>query len=247
MSSFFDTIADIYDETRGLPKQTMKEVIEVMTDVLKDCRKVLEIGIGTGRFAEPLQRKGVEVVGIDISRPMLNKAQLKGLDRLIMGDACSLPFKDSSFDSIISVHVLHLIENCNKALSEIKRVGKGELLSVLYTKSDFEVIEEYREALSRSGFSLKLPGITERDIKKRIPPKREVKIEAFEEMFTIREKLRLLEERKHSYTLETTPGIHKRAIRYLENKHADKMDEPFKSEIEVVFWNIADLQNEFSI
>jgi 2-polyprenyl-3-methyl-5-hydroxy-6-metoxy-1,4-benzoquinol methylase len=38
---------------------------------------VLEAGIGTGRFATWLAKKGFSVVGIDISKEMLKKAKEK--------------------------------------------------------------------------------------------------------------------------------------------------------------------------
>ncbi len=247
MTQFFDTVVDIYDETRGLPKDTMRAVIDAMVDELKDCKKVLEIGIGTGRFAEPLQRRGISIMGIDISPAMIEKARSKGLVNLVMGDVRSLPFKSSSFDSIISVHVLHLIENCDAALREMKRVASGELLSVLYKRSDFGVIEEYKAALNKCGYTLKQPGVCESAIKNMVTPIREVQIEPFKEIHTIRKRLELLAERKHSYTYSAPAKAHECAIEYLRDKYADELDSHYSSDIEVVVWNIADLPESFPL
>lgn len=177
---------------------------------------------------------------------MLKKTNLKGLDLLVRGDVCNLPFQDSSFDSVISVHVLHLIEDCDKALSELKRVAKEKLLSVLYLKSDFNVIDECIESLKNCGYILELPGTSERDIKEKMPPKREMKIQGFKEMNILRERIRLLEEKKHSFTAHAPPKTHECAIRYLKNKHADKLDMLINSEIEVVAWDIVDLPDSIS-
>jgi ubiquinone/menaquinone biosynthesis C-methylase UbiE len=246
MHQFFDSIVDIYDDTRGLPKDTMTAVIDAMIDELKDCERILELGVGTGRFAGPLQRRGLDVVGIDISSAMLGKARSKGLEDLVMGDACSLPFKDSSFDSIISIHLLHLVEDCENAIREMKRVARKELLSVLYTRSDFEAMEEYKEALNKCGYYLRLPGILEKRIKDFVHPKREIQITPFEDMHTIRERLRLLEERKHSYTTSVPAQFHECGIRYLREKFHDRMDSHYSSEIELVSWDLTDLPAVFA-
>ncbi|UCG69974.1 MAG: class I SAM-dependent methyltransferase [Thermoplasmata archaeon] len=247
MSSFFDMIVEIYDETRGLPKETMNEVVDVMAKYLKDSNTVLDIGCGTGRFTEPLKDRGIEVVGVDISEKMLEKARLKGIDSLVLSDACRLPFKDSSFDSIICVHVLHLISDWKNAMIELKRVGIGNLVSVLRKRSDFLVIEEYREALSNCGYNLKMSGVREQGLKDRAPPKVIVPIKPFKDIHTIKKRLSLLKERKHSYTQDTPHEIHECAIKYLKNKHAMNLNLFATMELEVVMWDIADLSDSINI
>lgn len=37
--------------------------------------KVLDVGCGTGNFSIKLARKGLEVVGVDVSHPMIEKAR----------------------------------------------------------------------------------------------------------------------------------------------------------------------------
>src|ERR1700716_2101315 len=68
---------------------------------------VLELGCGTGRVSRPLARAGVELVGIDRSAPMLDRARrritksptfqlAKGL-RFVRGDIRALPFEPGAF------------------------------------------------------------------------------------------------------------------------------------------------------
>ncbi len=246
MLSFFDSIADIYDETRSLPKETMHDVIEVMAHELKDIDRALELGVGTGRFADPLRRKNIDVVGIDLSLTMLKLARAKGLDTLILGDACNLPFKDFSFDSIICVHVLHLLKDCKKAFVEMKRVGAQNMVSVILGRSNFMVMEEYKEALAACGYHLKLPGVRERDLKSIVAPKKQVLIHSFQENYTVGGRLRFLRERKHSYTTDTPNEVHECALKYLEDKYLKELDSPVKSEIEVAVWNLSELAGSYS-
>lgn len=76
----FDRISRVYDETRdSLKKTTIDKIASVL---LKDgCSSILEIGIGTGRVAKPLQDRDFRIVRLDISMGMLLKAKEKKIDR----------------------------------------------------------------------------------------------------------------------------------------------------------------------
>lgn len=84
---------------------------------------VLELGCGTGRVSVPLARAGVEIVGIDRSAPMLeraNKAVARGFSRastrspkgsryarggslrFVRGDIRALPFETGAFPVVIA-------------------------------------------------------------------------------------------------------------------------------------------------
>jgi ubiquinone/menaquinone biosynthesis C-methylase UbiE len=246
MSSFFDSIAPIYDETRGLPKVTMDEVVGVIAGELKGNKKVLDLGVGTGRFAYPLQERKVYVVGVDLNLAMLSKARSKDLENLVIGNACALPFKDDTFEAVISVHLLHLIENYQTALKEISRVGTSELISVLYTNSDFQVFDEYKNAVVHFGYDLETPGFGERGLKEKIKPAKVMTIEPFKSLLQIEERIKLLENRKHSYTLKTPEEVHNKAITLLRNKFADHLNDHAKSEIELAVWNMVDISEHYS-
>jgi ubiquinone/menaquinone biosynthesis C-methylase UbiE len=73
---------------------------------------VLELGCGTGRVSRPLARAGIQLVGIDRSGPMLERARrqilrsahpqvLKSL-RLVRGDIRALPFEAGAFPMVIA-------------------------------------------------------------------------------------------------------------------------------------------------
>jgi ubiquinone/menaquinone biosynthesis C-methylase UbiE len=238
MQQFFEEIADIYDETRGLPEPTMGEVIDVITQELRDCRNILELGVGTGRIALPLQKNGFDIVGIDLSKTMLALAQEKGFCYMIRGDVCTLPFKSTVFDAVISVHVLHLISDCTAVLREIRRVGKTKLISVVHASSDFHVRNDYEEALARFGYTLKTPGIGEWGLRKIAQPRRLIDIAPYEDVLHIGKRLELLEARKHSFARSIPEKIHSEAIEYLRDKYKNKLDIHSRSRIVVVIWDI---------
>jgi ubiquinone/menaquinone biosynthesis C-methylase UbiE len=74
--------------------------------------RVLELGCGTGRVSMPLARVGIDLVGIDRSEPMLERAhrritrsrthQLTRFLRLVRGDIRALPFEARSFAMAIA-------------------------------------------------------------------------------------------------------------------------------------------------
>jgi len=68
---FGEEIAARYDaDTSGMHDQSVIEtVVDVLAGLAGDGR-ALEFGVGTGRIAIPLARRGVDVHGIDLSRAM---------------------------------------------------------------------------------------------------------------------------------------------------------------------------------
>ena len=131
----FDRAADIYDQTRGFPQDVGAQIAKALVDLLKlsSSDRALEIGIGTGRIAQPLIEilgNGHHLTGIDLSRNMMDRLRAKFDSArppdLIQGDAASLPFPDHVFRAIITVHVLHLIRDPQKVITEMNRVrAKG--------------------------------------------------------------------------------------------------------------------------
>lgn len=88
---------------------------------------LLEVGIGTG-LALPLYGPGLRITGIDYSAEMLERAEEKrrahGLDNVTLRqmDAGQLDFPDASFDTVSVMHVLSVVPDPERALSEIARV-----------------------------------------------------------------------------------------------------------------------------
>lgn len=88
--------------------------------------QILDVGCGTGEFPAALQRRqpGTAVIGTDLSERMLRVAAAKpdAAEALVCADWHALPFRDHSFDVLISVSVLHYLHNPGRALAETRRV-----------------------------------------------------------------------------------------------------------------------------
>lgn len=134
----------------------------------------LEIGVGSGRFAEPL---GVQV-GLDPSRSMLDHSISRSISRrrikAVQGKAEALPFASTLFDYALVVTTLCFVDDPAATLKEAYRVlkPKGHLVvglidrtstlgqnylahqaeSVFYREATFFSTSEVEELLDDAGF-----------------------------------------------------------------------------------------------
>ena len=97
---------------------------------------VLEVGCGTGHFTRWMAERGLDVVGLDVSDPMLSEARRRGGPRYMSGDALSLPIADRSYDLAALITTLEFLPDPARALAEAARVARhGIVLGVLNRRS----------------------------------------------------------------------------------------------------------------
>jgi len=100
--------------------------------------RILEVGVGTG-ISLPDYSPANRLCGVDISEPMLRKAQervvelgLTHVEGLWVMDAEHLSFPDASFDVVVAQYVITTVPNPEATLDEFARVLKpgGEIVLV---------------------------------------------------------------------------------------------------------------------
>lgn len=74
------------------------------------CRRLLEIGAGTGQDSEYYAGLGLEVVAVDLSPEMVRRCQAKGIEAHLM-DLHHLDFPAGSFDAVYSLNCLLHVPN----------------------------------------------------------------------------------------------------------------------------------------
>ena len=123
------------------------------TDVVQDLifeygltknSSVLDIGCAKGYFLHDLKLAipGITLCGIDISEYAINNSIETVRQDVRIANAKELPFKDDSFDLVISINTVHNLDitECAKAIKEIERVSKGYA---------FITVDAYRTELER--------------------------------------------------------------------------------------------------
>ena len=161
----FDRVADQYDATRGLPPAVSARVSAGMAAQLRafaPIPRVLEVGIGTGRIAVPLERAGAKVFGIDVAPQMLAQLRAKSPDLpVVRAVADGLPFARESFDAALFVHILHLVPDAGAALRAAASClrPRGVLLLGLtdYGESARRTVTRWIGELTRELAGIELP------------------------------------------------------------------------------------------
>jgi phosphatidylethanolamine/phosphatidyl-N-methylethanolamine N-methyltransferase len=153
--------ASFYDMVFGPVLQPgRKAVIEALK--LRPGERVLEVGVGTG-LSLPMYPHDVRVTGIDVSRDMLAKAraratakELENVEALLEMDAEAMAFPDASFDKVVAMYVVSVVEDPARLLEELHRVCKpdGEIFLVNHVRSDNPILGALEKGLAR--FSDKL-------------------------------------------------------------------------------------------
>ncbi len=98
---------------------------------LGNVNRVLDVGAGTGFLSLILAEMGHEVVGVDVSKNMIDRAKDKAKNKGLkidfrIDDAENLSFEDNSFDAVVNRAVLWTLPDPEKAVREWKRVLKPD-------------------------------------------------------------------------------------------------------------------------
>jgi len=99
---------------------------------------VLDAGCGEGVLSVMMAQKGAVVTGCDLSEPNIKQSRLFAKEKgvtvdFVVADAEFLPFPDSSFDLVVSSHVLEHLPDFDKGLQEVMRVTKKRAVVAIPT------------------------------------------------------------------------------------------------------------------
>ena len=129
---------------------------------------LLDVGCGTGHFANRWASLGMRAAGVDSSPARLRFARERrpGFP-VVLGDATALPFRSASFDVVALVTVLEFLTSPEEALREAGRVArKGILLGVLNRVSPVAFWRRARRAKAYLGAHFFSPWELERLVRR---------------------------------------------------------------------------------
>ena len=124
IEAFFNRISKRYDLLNHLLSFGVDILWRKRLADTVEVGPVLDLATGTGDVARCLKRKGFDVVGLDISMPMLKIAKKKLSFPLVRGSALFLPFKSGSFGWVTVAFGLRNFPDPLLSLKEMRRVLK---------------------------------------------------------------------------------------------------------------------------
>ncbi|MDQ2983506.1 MAG: methyltransferase domain-containing protein [Actinomycetota bacterium] len=133
----FGKRAAVYDELRPADENWWELYELLVNEGDLRGRRVVDVGCGTGLFAEALAREAT-VAGVDPEPAMLEVAAGRGL-QLHEAGAERLPFPDGSFERAVMRLVVHLVDR-PRAFAEARRVlvEAGVLVVATFDPSHFD-------------------------------------------------------------------------------------------------------------
>ena len=144
----FEKYAEQYEEWFVENRWVYEAELRAVKAMLPVGGHGVKIGVGSGRFAEPLGIK----IGVEPSKRMREIAQKRGI-QVLDGVAEELPFDDAGFDFVLMVTTVCFVDNIRKALLEAHRVlSHGGFLIIGFVDRNSMVGQTYLDRKNESVF-----------------------------------------------------------------------------------------------
>ncbi|MCR5215192.1 MAG: class I SAM-dependent methyltransferase [Eubacterium sp.] len=158
---FWDKVSGIYDLYQLLNLKANNGAAAICASFLSREDVVLECACGTGIMTKIIAPHCKKLVATDFSRKMLHRAKNKLSKyqniRFRYADITELKCKDACFDKAIAANVIHLLDDPDKALSELYRVVKpgGKILIPTYLSKKTNSLERITKIFNKMGANFK--------------------------------------------------------------------------------------------
>jgi SAM-dependent methyltransferase len=136
VAAYYDRLAPVYG-AGALFAARRAAVVALMAGDLAAAHRVLDLGCGNGVFGSEFLARSPQalVVGADLSSEMLAAAQrrLGGRAPVLRADAGALPFRAGSFDLVFMSHVLLLVPDIERCVTEVSNLlaAGGKLVATV--------------------------------------------------------------------------------------------------------------------
>jgi len=152
----YDVTAEGYEELYG-QEQTHK-FQKAIEHADTRGKAVLDVGCGSGLFFSHVAGQAGLVVGVDVSRGLLQKAKAHsqgfGDVEVVLADADHLPFQVEVFAAVFAFTVLQNMPKPEDTLAQLKQVAKvGGVVVVTGLKKAF-ALSKFMDILEESGMKL---------------------------------------------------------------------------------------------
>jgi ubiquinone/menaquinone biosynthesis C-methylase UbiE len=110
----------------------------ILIKFFQNPKNCLDVGCGTGKLVKYLRLLGVDARGIEISEHAIQLADRDIRPFLKLGTISELPYKDNTFDMVLTYDVLERIDRSQikKALEETVRVSRKYIFHKFFTREN---------------------------------------------------------------------------------------------------------------
>jgi SAM-dependent methyltransferase len=182
----------------------------------------LDIGTGTGRFAQYFNDSGFTIIGVDVSLPMMLQARQRGVRDLVRADAHHLPFRDQTFDASMMIHLIHLARDWVQAIHEAGRVTRKVLVSEAGDATGFSARQRYLEIRTEMGYPLNRLNDGEFGLRKLAPPMFVVSAGDYWTDVKADEEITSFDKRKSSVSWDLPEAVHRIIIQRIFTEYQGK-------------------------
>jgi methionine biosynthesis protein MetW len=122
--------ANLHQKIYTSKRKANLEKIKRLVNLNQKKLKILDLGVGDGKIATKLLKKGHQVMGIDINPKALKKAKQKGIPVFKADIEQDLTFLKQKFDLVLLTDVLEHLVDLKKVIQNIEEIllDQGELL-----------------------------------------------------------------------------------------------------------------------
>jgi len=134
MSTKYNKIGINYNQTRKADLYLIEQLLKHLNP--SKTGLYLDIGCGTGNYTSEFQKKGFNIIGIDPSIEMLQKAKTKNeAIEWKIGSAEKTDLPEASIDGVIGTLTIHHWTNLARAFSELSYILKPKGKIVIFTST----------------------------------------------------------------------------------------------------------------
>jgi ubiquinone/menaquinone biosynthesis C-methylase UbiE len=137
----FDEHAGEYDTWFDEHNSMYQAQLRILRGAVPDFRRGLEVGVGSGRFGNPLGIK----YGIDPSQNLARMAKRRDVE-VALGEAEHLPYRAGSFDFVLMITVICFLDDIHRAFHEAHRMleTRGTLVAG-FIEAGGKIFQKYQQ------------------------------------------------------------------------------------------------------
>lgn len=151
----YDKIGIDYNKTRRADFKVFDKIYELLG--YPENKRIIDIGAGTGNYANLLAEKGNKLIALEPSHEMIKQSTKIENVEWINGFAEDIPLGNENCDKAICILSIHHFNNLRKSFNEIGRIIKSGGDCLIYTyipqEQQFFWLQDYFPSLFKADTS----------------------------------------------------------------------------------------------